>query len=80
MSTTTATPAPIRERRFAAPDGGAADDVLFYVQEFARNRFRGQAHLDSDFRRFATAYRIAPAERRRVRRMLELLYEGGCGR
>lgn len=76
MSTTAATPA--RERRFAAP-GNGADEILFYVQEFARNRFRGQAHLDSDFRRFAAAYRIAPAERRRVKRILEELYESGRG-
>lgn len=76
MSTTTATPAPVRERRFAAPGDGATDEILFYVQEFARNRFRGHAHLDSDFRRFAATYRIAPAERRRVRRMVDALLDG----
>ena len=73
----TATAPTARARRFTAPAAGAEAETRFYVEEFARRRFRGHAHLDTDFRRFAATYRIAPAERRRVRRALEELL--GCG-
>lgn len=73
----TATAPHTRARHFAAPAAGADDETRFYIEEFARRRFRGYAHLDTDFRRFAATYRIAPAERRRVRRALEELLAGG---
>lgn len=57
-----------------APDA-QEEDVRFYVQQFIRARYRGRAHLDNDFRRFATAHRIGAGLRRRVRRRLEMLLD-----
>ena len=46
-----------------ARPAGHAESTEFWARQFARRWYRGPAHLENDFRRFAAAYRV-PAKLR----------------
>ncbi len=53
------------------------ENTEFWARQFAGRWYRGAAHVENDFRRFATAYRVPPPVRARVMaRALGLVGDG----
>jgi hypothetical protein len=59
---------------------GTQESTEFWARQFARQWYRGTAHLENDFRRFATAYRVPAHTRARLRGVIEGLVGGGSPR
>lgn len=45
---------------------GLEESTDFWARQFAGRWYRGPAHVENDFRRFATAYRVPARVRARV--------------
>ena len=46
---------------------GMEENTDFWARQFASRWYRGPAHVENDFRRFAAAYRVPAHARARVR-------------
>lgn len=46
------------------------ENTDFWARQFAGRWYRGPAHLENDFRRFAKAYRVPAHARERVRALV----------
>ena len=53
------------------------ENTDFWARQFARQWYRGPAHMENDFRRFAAAYRVPAYARARLRALVASLVGGG---
>ena len=56
------------------------ESAEFWARQFAGRWYRGPAHLENDFRRFAAAYRVPAVARADVRERARTLLARGQGR
>lgn len=56
------------------------ESAQFWARQFAGRWYRGPAHLENDFRRFAAAYRVPVLARADVRERARALLREGAGR
>ena len=56
---------------------GQGESAEFWARQFARRWYRGPAHLENDFRRFAAAYRVPATDRAVVRERARMLLGEG---
>jgi hypothetical protein len=58
----------------------AQESREFWARQFAGRWYRGPAHLENDFRRFASAYRVPAGERAAVRERARGMLDDETGR
>lgn len=60
-------------------DVAQGESAEFWARQFARRWYRGPAHLENDFRRFAAAYRVPAVAQEGVRERARMLLVTGSG-